>query len=139
VLSLGFRMDANSYSDEMSNPLEQFSPRFSLSYALTDAVSFNLNTERATVSNSVDLRIDKKWFFNKWSLNVYLDIENITGNAVMLPALILNRPLDADNKPIGSGIIENPDAPADQQRYKLKTIDDAQGTAIPSVGVMIEI
>lgn len=42
--SLGFRMDANSYSDDMNNPLEQFSPRFSLSYAVSPKVSLNFNT-----------------------------------------------------------------------------------------------
>ena len=24
----------------------------------------------------VDLRLDKKWYFNKWSLNAYIDVEN---------------------------------------------------------------
>ncbi len=42
--SLGFRMDANSYSDDMNNPLEQFSPRLSLSYALSPQFSLNFNT-----------------------------------------------------------------------------------------------
>ncbi|MEZ4963185.1 MAG: TonB-dependent receptor [Saprospiraceae bacterium] len=98
-----------------------------------------LNTQRIEASNTIDLRIDKKWFFKKWSLNIYLDIENITANAVQIPNLILDRPRDESGMPIGDGIIENPDAPASEQRYKLKTIDDAQGTAIPSVGVMIEI
>lgn len=36
-----------------------------------------------------DLCTDKKWFFEKWSLNVYPDVEDVTGNAVMLPQLIL--------------------------------------------------
>lgn len=98
-----------------------------------------LNTQRIEASNTIDLRIDKKWFFEKWSLNVYLDVENITGNAVQIPNLILDRPRDESGTPIGPGIIENPDAPASQQRYKLKPISDAQGTAIPSVGVMVEI
>lgn len=62
-----------------------------------------------------------------------------TGNAVQIPNLILDRPRDESGTPIGGGIIENPDAPASQQRYKLKTISDAQGTAIPSVGVLVEI
>jgi hypothetical protein len=98
-----------------------------------------LNSQRANASNTLDLRIDKKWFFKKWSLNVYLDVENITGNAVMLPAVILDRPRDENGTPIGGGIIENPDAPASEQRYKLKTIEDAQGTAIPSIGLMVEL
>jgi hypothetical protein len=98
-----------------------------------------LNSQRANASNSLDIRIDKKWFFKKWSLNVYFDIENVTGNAVQLPALILDRPKDENGTPVGSGIIVNPSAPKNEQRYKLKTIDDAQGTLLPSVGVMVEI
>ncbi|MCI5082990.1 MAG: TonB-dependent receptor [Saprospiraceae bacterium] len=98
-----------------------------------------LNSERASASNTIDLRVDKKWFFDKWSLNVYLDLENLTSDAVALPQLILDRPLDEDNMPIGDGVIVNPDAPTDEQRYDLKTIDNNQGSLIPSIGVMIEI
>ncbi len=98
-----------------------------------------LNTERSAPSNTIDLRIDKKWFFKRMSLNVYLDIENITGNATGIPSLLLDRPLDENNMPIGGGVIENPDAPASQQRYKVKILDVATGTPIPSVGVMVEL
>ncbi|MEL7120315.1 MAG: TonB-dependent receptor [Bacteroidota bacterium] len=97
-----------------------------------------VNSLRNTASNTIDIRIDKKWFFKKWSLNLYLDIENLTGNAVNVDELILDRPLDANNVPIGDGIIVNPDAPLAQQRYALKTIADAQGTTIPSIGIMVE-
>lgn len=45
-LSLGFRVDGNSYSREMANPLPQFSPRFSASYALDEKWSLNFNTGR---------------------------------------------------------------------------------------------
>lgn len=44
--SLGVRMDANTYSTSMSNPLDQFSPRLSASYSLTDKWSLNMNTGR---------------------------------------------------------------------------------------------
>lgn len=98
-----------------------------------------LNTERTTNSNAIDIRIDKKWFYDKWSLNLYLDVENVTGNAVTAPVLLLDRPLDEDGTPIGEGIILNPDAPFEQQRYQLKEIADVIGTAIPSIGIMIEI
>lgn len=43
VLSVGLRADGNSYNNEMSNPLNQFSPRISLSYAITPQLSFNTN------------------------------------------------------------------------------------------------
>jgi hypothetical protein len=55
------------------------------------------------------------------------------------PQLILDRPLDENNQPIGGGIIVNPEAPIDQQRYLLKEITDATGTPIPSIGIMVEI
>jgi len=46
MLSAGFRVDGNSYSEEMINPLKQFSPRFSASYQLTPKWFANFNTGR---------------------------------------------------------------------------------------------
>lgn len=46
VVSLGTRLDANNYSADMSNPLDQFSPRLSLSYNYSDYLSFNANVGR---------------------------------------------------------------------------------------------
>ncbi|TVR73563.1 MAG: TonB-dependent receptor [Marinilabiliales bacterium] len=46
VLSLGVRADANSFSPEMSNLLDQISPRFSASYQITPDLSWNFNTGR---------------------------------------------------------------------------------------------
>ncbi len=98
-----------------------------------------LNTQRASAFSAIDLRVDKKWFFDKWSLNVFLDIENLTGNSVNNPQLILDRPLDDNGTPIGDGQVVNPGAPYPQQRYLLKELDASTGTVIPSIGVMIEI
>ncbi len=44
--SFGLRTDASTYSSAMNNPLEQLSPRFSFSYALTTNLNFNFNTGR---------------------------------------------------------------------------------------------
>jgi len=46
VLSLGLRADANSYNDNMSNLLNQLSPRFSASYELTTGWYLNFNAGR---------------------------------------------------------------------------------------------
>jgi hypothetical protein len=97
-----------------------------------------LNTLRRDAVSAIDLRVDKKWFFKKWSFNLYLDIENITGNAVGTDQLILDRPLDESGKPIGGGVVINPDAPLSEQRYKLKTVSDATGTVLPSIGIMVD-
>ena len=45
-LSLGIRTDGNTYSDVMSNPLSQISPRFSASYILTNKLNLNFSTGR---------------------------------------------------------------------------------------------
>lgn len=42
--SLGLRMDGFSYSENTSNPLDQLSPRLSLSYGLNNNWSLNFNT-----------------------------------------------------------------------------------------------
>lgn len=97
-----------------------------------------INSQRRTAGNTIDFRVDKRWFFKKWSMNLYLDLENLTGNAIGTDQLILDRPRDEAGKPIGGPIIANPNAPVNQQRYKVKTINNAQGTLLPSIGVMIE-
>ena len=43
IASFGLRTDQNSYSKQMSNPLKQLSPRFSLAYALGEKSSLNFN------------------------------------------------------------------------------------------------
>ena len=44
TLSAGLRLDAADYSDETNNVFDQFSPRLSLSYKISDKWSFNANT-----------------------------------------------------------------------------------------------
>lgn len=46
TLSLGIRADANNYSDDMSNLLDQLSPRLSASWSLNPLWSLNFNTGR---------------------------------------------------------------------------------------------
>jgi len=97
-----------------------------------------INTLRRGPANTLDLRIDKKWFLKKWSLNLYFDVENVTANAIQSNQLILDRKRDETGKPIGGGVIVNPKAPIAEHRYLLKTINDAQGTLLPTIGIMVE-
>jgi len=98
-----------------------------------------LNTLRTNASSVFDLRVDKKWFFKRWELNLYLDLQNLTSNTVNRDALILDRPLDDEGLPIGEAIISNPDAPLSQQRFLLKRIGDNNGTLLPTLGVVISL
>ncbi|MFT4771381.1 MAG: hypothetical protein ACI9CP_001427 [Cryomorphaceae bacterium] len=88
-----------------------------------------LNQERAPVSYQVDFRIDKKYFFDKWSLNLYLDIENITNAVVELEPFI-----DVVRNESGQPEVD----PSDSSRYLLTTIPNTSGTLLPSIGVVVE-
>jgi len=92
-----------------------------------------LNTARFDNFNRVNIRIDKKWFFEKWALNLYLDVQNLLGQSVDgEPLLALNR----DDQ--GNPIILNPMDPADQQRYDTKLLENGNGTRIPSIGIIVQ-
>ncbi len=97
-----------------------------------------LNTERQDAFNALDFRIDKKWFFEKWSLNLYLDVENVLGSTIRNQNLVLDQPLDENGIPIGPPVIINPEAPEAEQRYLLKELNTTSGTTIPSIGIMID-
>ncbi len=88
-----------------------------------------LNEERASFSYQIDFRIDKKYFFEKWSLNFYLDIENIT-NAVVELEPFVDVVRDGNDQPVVD--------PNDPSRYLLTTIPNQSGTILPSIGVVVE-
>jgi hypothetical protein len=98
-----------------------------------------LNTQRFSSFGFLDMRIDKKWFFKSWDINLYFDIQNVTGEAIPGESIILDRPLDENGRPIGGPIIVNPDAPRSQQRYKVKSIDDSTGQLLPIIGLVLSI
>ncbi len=88
-----------------------------------------LNTQRNGNSHGLDLRVDKRWFFEKWALNAYLDIQNIYGNKTETkPFLDVVR--DTNGNPI-----EDPNRP---DSYLTKEIENTNGTILPSIGLMIE-
>lgn len=98
-----------------------------------------VNSLRNGAFNALDIRIDKKWFFKGWDLNLFLDIQNVTGSSIGREQLILDRPLDETGKPVGGGIVVNPDAPLAEQRYLLKSINDATGTLLPTLGIIVSL
>jgi len=88
-----------------------------------------LNSQRTGAFHQLDVRVDKKWFFKKWSLNVYLDIQNIYGFAAeVAPVLVLDT--DADGNAV--------EDPNDSSRYLLKELPNSSGTVLPTIGIIIE-
>ncbi len=97
---------------------------------------FNLlNSERNTAGKLLNLRVDKKWFFKKWNMTVYLDIQNLLGNKVSQFELLLDRPLDTTGNPIGGAVTD----PNDPTRYKTKILNSGTGTRVPNLGIIVGI
>ena len=89
-----------------------------------------LNTQRLKGQHGLDVRIDKKWFFKSWSLNAYIDIENILNAKRQLPS---QYGIDSNLGPLVEGTGENED-----ESIKLYEIVNNSGTVLPSIGLLIE-
>ena len=87
-----------------------------------------LNTERLNNVHGVDLRLDKKWYFNKWSLNAYIDVENLYNFKIQLPSEV---GIDPE---IGNQVY----TAQDSNQYSLYEIINESGTVLPSIGLLIE-
>ncbi len=88
-----------------------------------------LNTQRLSSQHGIDIRIDKKWFFKSWTLNAYIDIENILNAKNQLPS---EYGIDPNLGPLVEGTGENSDS------YPLYEIINSSGTRLPSIGLLIE-
>jgi hypothetical protein len=88
------------------------------------------NTGRLGSFHQLDIRIDKQYFLNRWSLLLYLDIQNVYNFKSDEPdRLSLAR--DNNNRPLID--------PDDNLRYKMQVIrSDGQGTVLPTVGIIVE-
>lgn len=88
-----------------------------------------LNSQRNPASHGLDLRVDKKWFFKKWTLNTYLDIQNVYNFQAKSQAYLDVRRDSAGNPLVST---TNPD------EYQTYEIENTSGNVLPSVGVMVE-
>jgi hypothetical protein len=89
-----------------------------------------LNDERGQPFHGLDFRIDKKWFFKRWNLNLFLDVQNAYAFKSQGQP-VLNTVRDVAGNPIVN--------PADPTRYLLKDLPNENGTLIPSIGIIVEL
>ncbi len=89
----------------------------------------NLNTERLKATHGLDLRIDKKWYFNKWALDLYLDVQNVYAAVV-------------ENPPYFSVIYDEQGLPlpseSDPNSYRYELIENESGNVLPSIGITVD-
>ncbi len=85
------------------------------------------NTLRLGAFHQLDVRVDKMFYLKNWTLNFYVDIQNLYGFAGDQPDRIIVQVDDNGNRVIENG------------RYVLETIPNAgSGTILPTVGIIVE-
>ena len=87
-----------------------------------------LNELRFDPFHQLDVRVDKKYFFDKWSLMFYLDVQNAY-NFQSKGLDYIVRQQNSDGSFVKSD---------DGSRYVFDRIENFSGTILPTVGIMIE-
>jgi hypothetical protein len=90
-----------------------------------------LNSQRLRSFNQLDIRVDKLWYFKKWTLNLYLDIQNLLNyKAQQAPRLTPKQ--DANGNKItyvdGNNVT----------RYVANSIPNTAGIVLPTIGLIVE-
>lgn len=89
-----------------------------------------LNARRITAFHQLDIRIDKRYFFKKWSLDVYIDIQNAYNHVTNFQDNI-----DVQRDSNGQPVVD----PADSQYYLPKYIQNTYGQLLPTIGIILEL
>jgi len=90
----------------------------------------NFNSERLPNSHQLDIRIDKEFYFKKWVLNLYTDIQNVYNFKSQGAPIYTNK--DAVT---GEAVTD----PLDANRYTLRTIESFGGNLLPTIGLIIKL
>lgn len=85
------------------------------------------NKARVGPYYQIDLRIGEDFYFRKWTLGLYIDLQNVTFSKVRQPDTYLS-----------TGVIVNPESPSSGQRYELETLELFSETMVPSIGITVE-
>lgn len=90
------------------------------------------NSQRLSAFHQLDIRVDKQLYFNKWSLNIYMDIQNVYNFKAQEPERLVRRSFlepGIDDIFLDGGI----------ERYDLVRIKtDGSGTVLPTIGIIVE-
>lgn len=87
------------------------------------------NQLRLEPFHQLDIRVDKMLYLQRWTLNFYVDIQNVYGFKAKQPDNLIVK-LDEN----GQRMIN----PNDPTRYVLEEIPGIAGTILPSVGIIVE-
>ncbi|WP_157630169.1 TonB-dependent receptor [Thermonema rossianum] len=88
-----------------------------------------LNSERTSDFHQLDVRLTKQFYFNRWSLELYLDIQNLYGYKVRL-----RDNFDVLRDDQGQPLTD----PNNPQAYQYQLLKNESGVTLPSIGVVVD-
>jgi hypothetical protein len=89
----------------------------------------SLNSNRLGNFNQFDIRVDKVWYKKKWSLNLYLDIQNFFGYKYLGPATLIARQDKQGN------LLKDPN---NQSQYLKDYLPNESGNVLPTIGIILD-
>lgn len=90
----------------------------------------NFNSYRLANSHQLDLRIDKEFYFKKWVLNLYTDVQNVYNFQTQSAPIYTN-------KDVNGNVLDDPNG--DPAKQGLRVIDTYGGTILPTIGLIIKM
>ncbi|PLX01139.1 MAG: TonB-dependent receptor [Marinilabiliales bacterium] len=88
-----------------------------------------LNSQRFGNFHQLDIRVDKAFYLDKFSVKLYVDIQNLYNFKSEEQGIITNTNKD------GVPVID----PSDNNRYVLRTIEsEGSGTVLPTIGIIVD-
>ena len=88
------------------------------------------NSLRLSSAHQLDIRIDKEFYFKKWVLNLYTDIQNVYNFKTTSAPIYTNK--DATTRLPATD-------PNDNSRYILRTLNSFGGNILPTIGLIFKI
>ena len=88
-----------------------------------------INTQRLKAFNQFDLRLDKRFFFKTWTMDVFVEVQNLFGSDIpTIPQIDVDRdqygnPIDVD----GDGV------------YNYEILEISNSAVFPALGLIIEL
>ncbi|OIP82681.1 MAG: hypothetical protein AUK44_07130 [Porphyromonadaceae bacterium CG2_30_38_12] len=96
----------------------------------------NFNALRLSNSHQLDIRIDKEFYFKKWVLNLYADVQNVYNFKSEGRPIYTN--LEPKVNPSDPDIVI-PDPNGDPAKQDLRTLESFGGNLLPTIGLIFKL
>lgn len=97
------------------------------------------NSLRLPDTHQLDMRIDKEFYFKKWVLNLYTDIQNVYNFKTQGAPIYTNISSTPIVDPNGNNAYLPVTDSSNPAKYILRTVDNFAGSILPTIGIIIKI